>query len=152
VSKPRTPLVLGGRVVDGEIVYDWPDIRKAAMRAWDGMRVRLTMEREEQTRSLRAHRYLFGVVYTQSIQPLFDAGYKLYTVEELHEIFKERHNPITVVDFNGVEKRVGGSTKKLPVEAFGLFIERTMCDLATMAGISFPEPTRHEDWRTERAA
>src|SRR4051812_45354133 len=104
MSKPRTPLVYGGRVtLEGDMQIatlhiDNPLLYRAALKHYAG-RVTVTIAPEEQTRSLRAHRYLFAAVYTPAIQALHEAGIggdTLYTKEELHEYFKEKFNPITI--------------------------------------------------------
>ena len=104
-----------------------------------------------QTRSLRVQAYLFGVVYKLGVAALRDAGYTTLTVAQLHELMKERHNAEVIIDpFTGAETRIGLSTTTLPVEDYGVYIERVMCDLAELCGISFPEPTRREEYRAKK--
>jgi hypothetical protein len=147
----KRPLVLGGRVVDGAVHFDNRKMLDAALKSWSG-RVVVTIGPEQQRRSLKANSYLWGVVYRDAVVALREAGYTTLTSDQLHELMKDRHNAEVVLDpFSGEERRVVKSTRDLPVEDFGIFIERVMVDLAELCGISFPEPRKHEEWR-ERAA
>jgi hypothetical protein len=153
MARQRSPIVATGKVEGGKFRPDSPKVTLAALHTWEGDRAVMTLEPEQITRSGRAHRYLFGVVYKLSIPALVDAGYQKYTPMELHTLMKERHNKIDLVDpFTGEVKQIGGSTKQLSVQDFGVFIENVMCDMATLAGVSFPEPRTHEDWRDGKAA
>lgn len=157
MPKPK-PLVYGGRVtLDGDMQVatlhiDSPLMYRAALKHLEG-RVTVTIAPEEQKRSTRANSYLWGVVYRDGVAALREAGYSTLTADQLHELMKDRHNADVILDpFTGEEKRVVKSTAGLPVEEFGIFIEKVMVDLATLCGISFPEPRKHEEWREGRAA
>ena len=141
--KPKRPLVFSGDVVaPGRIHFDLRRVLDAALKAWVGTRVTVTIAAEEQTRSRRANNYLFGVVYKAMAEA---SG---YSVDDLHEIMKDRHNSKLVTDpFTGEERRIGQSTAKLPVDEFGDFIERVMVDGAEQFGISFDPPRVGEEYR-----
>lgn len=140
--KPKRPLVHGGAVVEGRVVYDQPVLRDAALRAWTGLRITETIAREVPTRSLRQNAYLWAAIYPAIAEA---SG---YSVEDIHDIMRLRHNSKTVVDpFTGTEERVGQTTTKLSVEDFGVYIERCMVDGAEQFGISFAPPRAGEEYR-----
>jgi hypothetical protein len=147
MAKPRTPLVLGGRVVDGHVHLDSPKFYRVALPKWEGLRVRVTVEQEAETRRQQANRFYWGVVLKLMAE---ESG---HTADELHELGKLRHNSKVVVDpFTGEETKIAQSTAKLSVADFGVYLERVMLDGAEWLGITFPEPRKDEDWRTEKAA
>jgi hypothetical protein len=150
MPKPKRPLTLGGRVVDGVLHLDSRNLFDAALKHADWQRrVVVTIQPEEQKRSSRANAFLWAVVYGQVIVPaLRDAGYRDMTAERVHELMKDRHlSEVVISPLTGEEKRVPRSTTTLTPEEFGEFLERTMCDFAELLGCSFPEPRKHEDWR-----
>ena len=99
----------------------------------------------EETRRARANAYLWAVVYKLIAQ---ESG---YTTDQVHDLMKVRHNHRLMTDpETGEEIRVGQTTTKLTVQAFGDYIERVMLDGAEWWGISFPEPRKAEDWREPR--
>ncbi len=154
MAPPRKPIIAGAYVDTGpKVQWDNAKLSMAALKPWVGQRVTITIAPEIQKRSLRANAYLWGVVYKLGVEVLREAGYTTLTAYQLHELMKDRHNAETVVDpFTGEEKRIVKSTRDLPVDEFGVFIESVMVDLAELCGISFPEPRRHEDWRSDEAA
>jgi hypothetical protein len=142
MPKPRTPLVLGGRVVDGKVHLDSPKFYQAALPKWEGLRVRVTVEQEVETRRQRANRFYFGVILKLMAE---ESG---HSVDELHELGKLRHNSKLVVDpFTGEETKIAQSTAKLTIPEFSVYLERVMLDGAEWLGITFPAPRRDEDWR-----
>jgi hypothetical protein len=154
MAKPRRPLVLGGRVVDGVLHLDNRQQFEAAVKHADWQRrVTVTVEPEEQVRSQRANRYLFGVIYRDAVIAFHERGDLNMSKLRLHAIMKEHHNWEDIIDpFTGEIMRRGADTKGLPVEAFGVFIEKVMQELSEYLGIVFDEPRRHEDWREKAAA
>lgn len=139
---PRRPLVHGGTVVNGKIVFDQRRLFGAALPAWNGTRVTVTIAEEVPTRSLRQNAFLFGPVYGAIAEA---SG---YSVDDVHELMKMRHNSKIVVDpFTGEEQRIAQSTAKLPAEKFTEYIERCMVDGAEQFGISFAPPRPGEDYR-----
>lgn len=140
--KPRRPLVYGGAVVKGRIVFDLRKLLDAALPAWNGERVTVTIAPEVQIRSLRANAYLFGGVYKAIAEA---SG---YSVDDVHELMKMRHNSKIVIDpFTGEEQRIAQSTAKLSGDEFSDYIERCMVDGAEQFGISFAPPRAGEDYR-----
>ena len=105
----------------------------------------LTLAPFEETRRAKANAFLWAVVYKLIAQ---ESG---YTTDQVHDLMKVRHNHRLMTDpETGEEIRVGQTTTKLTVQAFGDYIERVMLDGAEWWGISFPEPRKAEDWREGR--
>jgi hypothetical protein len=120
---------------------------KAAFRKWPDGRVRITIAVEEDTRSARANRWLFGVVYKLMLIEMQGRPTEAAKLE-LHEHMTYHHNPITLVDpFTGEERRTGGPTKTMSVERFSHFVEEVMLEGSQELGIIWPEPRKDEDWR-----
>lgn len=169
MAKKRTPIVAGATVEEvhtgvcphcnrtfeqGPLVWDNPKLSMAALGAWVGERVTVTIAQEVQKRSLRANAYLWSAVYPEAVRALNDAhGEAAMTAEFLHHEMKklfngeDRINPIT-----GEVVRFGKSTKDLPVEEFGHFIESVMLFFAERYGISFQPPRANEEYRDGKAA
>lgn len=149
MAKKRTPIVAGAYVAEGpRVQWDAPKLSMAALSAWVGERITITIARETQQRSQRAHNYLFGVIYTEAVAAFHVRGDENVSVVRLHHLMKLAHNwedidnPIT-----GEIVRVGKSTKDLPVQDFCDFVEKVMFDLSTLLGIVFSPPRAHEDYR-----
>jgi hypothetical protein len=149
VAKPRNPLVLAGRVVDGGILH--LDNRAQLDRAlkhpsWQ-RRVTITIAPEEERRRQRANKYYWGVVLKMMAE---ECG---HTADDLHELMKLRHNSKLVVEpLTGEEVKIAQSTAKLTIPEFSVYLERVMLDGSEWLGIVFPEPSKHEEWRQDRAA
>jgi hypothetical protein len=151
MTRPRKPIVAGGTVRDGKVIWDNPRLVTAALKAWSG-RIVITIAPEEQKRSLRALGYLFGVVYRDAVAALKEAGYTDIDKDKLHALMKARHLSDVMLDpFTGEERKVVRSTSDLTVGEMSEFMEWVMSDLAELCGISFPEPRKHEDWRAPAA-
>ena len=132
---------------------DSPKVVAAAMRAWKGERVTVTLAQEVQQRSQRAHNYLFGVVYTEAVRAFHDRGDVNMSMPRLHELMKLAHNWEDVVNpITGEIVRVAKSTKDLPVDEHCVFLEKVMLDLSEYLGIVFSPPRTHEDWRQPERA
>jgi len=149
MPKRRRPIVAGATVLEGpKVRWDNPDLSMAALKAWVGERITITIAQETQARSQRAHNYLFGVVYTEAIRAFQDRGDDNLSIVRLHEIMKLAHNWEDVVNpMTGEIVRVAKSTKELPVEEFCVFVDHVMFDLATYLGIVFSPPRTHEEYR-----
>jgi hypothetical protein len=136
----RKPLTAGGYVKDGAIRLDSKALLKAALTHWAG-RIRLTIEPELQTRRQRANRYYWGVVLKLMAE---ESG---HTAADLHEIMKLRHNFKLTADPQGEEVKIPKSTATLKILEFSEYLEAVMLDGAEWLGITFPEPTKAEEWR-----
>jgi hypothetical protein len=136
IARPRNPLVLGGRVGDGGILH--LDNRAQLDRAlkhpsWQ-RRVTITIAPEEERRRQRANKYYWGVVLKMMAE---ECGHNSKLVVE----------PLT-----GEEVKIAQSTAKLTIPEFSVYLERVMLDGSEWLGIVFPEPSKHEEWRQDRAA
>lgn len=98
-----------------------------------------------ETRRAKQNAYLWAVIYKLIAQ---ESG---YTVDQVHELMKVRHNNLRMVDpETGEEIRVGQTTTKLSIADFAAYIDAVMLDGAEWWGITFPEPRQSEDWRDGR--
>ena len=119
----------------------------AAVKSWPHGPAELELRPFEETRRGRANRYYHGVVLKMIAE---ETG---HTADDLHEVFKLRHNSKLVVDpQTGEEIRIAQSTAKLTVSEFSDYLERVMTDGAETCGIVFPEPRASEEWRDGKAA
>jgi hypothetical protein len=145
MPKPRKPIVAGGYVEAGKVVWDNPRLVTAALKSWTG-RVTVTIAPEVQQRSVRANAYYHGVVLALIAE---ETG---HTADELHEHFKQRFLPVTAVDpLTGEERTYGKSTRTLTVQEFSDYLENVMFFAAEKLGITFPPPRPHEDYRAPAA-
>lgn len=148
MPKRRSPIVAGATVLEGpKVAWDNSRLSMAALKAWVGERITITIAQEVQKRSLRAQAYYRGVVLKLMAE---ESG---YDPDELHEWLKLRFNSKTIADpVTGEEIRIACTTTTLSVEDYGIYIERCMVLGAETYGISFPEPRRHEEYREGKAA
>lgn len=86
---------------------------------------------DQATRSLDQNAYYWGVVLT------LIAEHTGYETDELHELFKQRFNPMTVLG-----DTIGGSTKKLGTSGFSAYVERIRRFALTELQIDIPEPNQ----------
>ena len=150
MAKKPKPIVLPVVISDDGMVFSLDPQANARLRAqfvaavksWPHGPAELELRPFEETRRARANAYLWAVPYK------LIAAESCYSVDEVHELMKVRHNSTRIVDpSTGEEIRVGQSTAKLTVQAFGDFIERVLVDTAEWWGIVCPEPTGSQDWR-----
>lgn len=147
MKKPR-PILIDAYVESGVLRIP-QNLRRQmgrALKAWPDCAIEIELRPHEDTRSLRAHRYYFGVVLKMMAE---ESG---HAVLDLHEWAKLEFNSKVIADpITGEEKRIAQTTTKLTVEAFSAYLEQVMAGGAGL-GIVFPEPRRSEDWRTEEQA
>lgn len=148
MPKPRRPITIGGRVVDGVLHLDSRNLFDAALKHADWQRrVVVTIAPEEKKRSLRANAYYRGVVLRMIADEL---GYE---PDDLHECLLLKFSSKTVADpETGEEVRITQRSRTKTVDEFSAFLERVMLWAAEKLGMTFPEPRRDEEWREERAA
>lgn len=110
-----------------------------------GKPVEFWIKERQETRSVRANAYLWGVVY-KAISD--DTGQE---PEAIHEAMKQRFLTQTdVVLINAKtgemeEHRVVGSSSKLKVHDFYQFVENVRLFAAEWLGLRIPEPNEYED-------
>ena len=142
MPKPRTPLVLSGRVADGEIHIDAPKFLKAALPKWEGVRITITIAPEVERRRERANKYYWAVVLKLMAE---ESG---HTADDLHELMKLRHHSKVIAHpVTGEEVRIGQSTTTLSIADFSVYLEKVMLDGAEWLGLTFPPPRHDDDWR-----
>jgi hypothetical protein len=146
ITRPK-PIVVQARIEGGELKVPARKVLLSALKHWPDGPVDLEVRPFEETRRGRANRFYRGVILKLIAQ------HSGYTPDELHEIFKVRHNSKLVADpATGEEIRIGQTTTKLTISQFSDYLDACMCDGAEWWGVSFPEPRPAEDWRTRTKA
>lgn len=114
-------------------------------------RIRVTVEPEDDARTLQQLRFLWGVVYKETSEQARIEGVK-YTPEAWHELGKRLHLPPKkkTVRVAGRKRPVVtvtiGSTRGLSVKKMGVYIEKFMAWVATDFGVVF-SASKWEEWR-----
>lgn len=147
MPKRPKPLTVQARIEAGALKVPSKAVLLAALKHWPDGPVDLELRPFEETRRGRANRYYWGVVLKLLAS---ESG---YTADDLHEIFKLRHNSKLVADpVTGEEIRIGQSTATLPIQSFSDYLERVILDGAEVYGMTFPEPRESEEYRREDLA
>lgn len=134
-------LVIHGRIDGGKLQLDREQFAAQLATLPDG---EVVIKIQGQTRSERANRFYFGVVLAAISE------HTGYTVEELHELCKQRFNGRTASDCDPdtgeVEDREGWqSTASLDSAAFMIYVDRVRQWAAQEFGIVIPDPTGPTD-------
>jgi len=141
VKRPK-PLIVQAYVEAGALKVPSKAMMLSALKGWPDCPVSLTIEVFEETRRACQNRWLWGVLYKEIAS---ETG---YSVDDVHELMKIRHNSKTVVDpGTGEEVKIGLTTTTLKVGEFSIYIEKVMLDGAEWCGIIWPEPRTSEEWR-----
>lgn len=128
----------GAGVIDDEgrlQMHDLAGFRRAMQRFGRGLEVTVRVEEFRSRRSSQANRYYFGAVLREISE---HTGYE---VDELHEYFKKKFNPVTF-SMGSDEEVIGGSTRKLNTNQFYEYVERIRRFAETELGVSTPDPDR----------
>lgn len=125
----------GGQVNDeGVLVIDQPVRWRGVLARHKGRRVHLTVQREQQRRSLKANAYLWGVVYHEI------AEWSGHTADEIHDCMKSLFLPPRELLFpTGEEIPAHGSTRVLNMEEFSEYVSKVKL-WAAEQGLQIPEP------------
>ena len=114
-------------------------------------RLRVTVEPEEDAKTVQQGKFLWGVVYMVISEQARIEGQR-YTVDAWHELFKRQCLPRATkrVYVAGKKRPVItttiGTTKGLGVKKMSAFIEKVIAFGVNDLGVSFPE-TRWENYR-----
>ncbi len=139
--KPK-PLIVQARIESGALKVSGRKFFAAAMKSLPDGPYDLILQPFEETRRGRQNRWLWAVCYKEIAK---ETG---YSVDDVHDLMKLRHNAGTVVDpSTGEEVKIGKTTTKLNVQEFSDYIEAVMLDGAEWCGISWPEPRESEEYR-----
>lgn len=142
MPKRPKPLTVAAYVKAGALVVPNKNVMLAAIKGWPDCPVDLEIRLFEETRRGRANRFYWGVVLKLIA---VESG---YTADDLHEVFKLRHNSKVVADpVTGEETRIAKSTATLSIDEFSVYLERVMLDGAEVYGMTFPEPRASEEYR-----
>lgn len=114
-------------------------------------RLRVTVEPEEDAKTVQQGRFLWGVIYAE-ISDQARIGGQQYTVDAWHELCKRQHLPrVTKKTYVAGRKRpvvttTIGTTKGIGVRKMSKFIEKVIAFAVTDLGVMFSE-TRWENYR-----
>lgn len=114
-------------------------------------RLRVTIEPEEDAKTVQQGKFLWGVVY-MAISEQARINGERYTVDAWHELFKRQMLPrVSKRSYVAGKKRpvittTIGTTKGLSVKKMSAFIEKVIAFGASELGVQFPE-TRWENHR-----
>ncbi len=114
-------------------------------------RLRVTIEPEEDAKTVQQGRFYWGVILVQISEQARIEG-QLYTVDAWHELFKRQHLPrvkrraYVAGKPRPVITTTIGTTKGLSVKKMSAFIEKVIAFGATELGVRFSE-TRWENYR-----
>jgi hypothetical protein len=137
MPKPRSPIVAGGYVEAGKVIWDSPKLVSAALKAWAG-RVIVTIAPEVETRRDRQNRFYWATV----VKTIADETGQ--DTDSIHEHLKMLHNSEWSTITNPatgemVEQRISKSTAKLSVADFAHYIDLCTIWAAEFLGIVLPE-------------
>lgn len=114
-------------------------------------RLTVTVEPEDDAKTVQQGRFLWGVVYAEIAHQAQIGGVR-YTVDAWHELFKRMYLPRKKVSATVAGKKrpvvytTIGTTKGLKVKAMSKYIEQVIAYGATELGVRFSE-TRWENHR-----
>lgn len=97
----------------------------------EGKRVSITIKPEDSDRTEKQNRYYWGVI----VRLLSD--YTGHTPDEMHEILKYKFNP-RVIDVDGLDVTVGGSTREMSTKEFIYYNERIQTWASTTLSVTIP--------------
>ena len=117
---------------DGHIHPAQPDVLRAYLRRLDGQRVRLTVTKASEKRSLRANGYLWDVCYGAI------AEWSGYTAEEVHALCKVMFIEPRVVELAGKPIEIR-STAGMDTARFSAYVEAVK-RWAAEQGLYIPDP------------
>lgn len=114
-------------------------------------RLRVTVEPEEDDKTVQQNRFYWGVILMQISEQARIGGHQ-YTVDAWHELFKRQHLPrVKKTCYVAGKKRpvvsiTIGTTKGLGVRKMSDYIEKVIAFAATDLGVRFSE-TKWENYR-----
>lgn len=132
------PRFFGSVCETGKLVLDDQPRWLGLLGRLRGRRVVVTLAAEKKARSLRANRYLWGVVYE------ILSSWSGHDPEEIHEAMKARYLPKREITLpTGEVLELPGSTAALSTADFAIYIERVKA-FAAQSGCYVPAPNEVE--------
>jgi len=132
MTKQRGAMKLYGRIMNGKIVYDYPQNEARLLDSLDGKRVKvaITKHTQRKPRSIEQNAYYWGVVVNILGN---DLG---YDPEEMHDALLVEHS----LDRTTTPPKVK-RTSTMTSEEMGQYIDRVIRWAAVEMGIIIPEAT-----------
>lgn len=117
-------------------------------RQYPGKQVMIRIEKRGSKRSSPQNRYYHGVVVQEVRLGFLNIGYEM-TAEQTHEWLKEKFNPITVENKEGITIDMPGSTTQMTKTAFSEYIEKIARFAAEYLSVRIPAPNEHLEMKFE---
>lgn len=131
MSKKLSTFISRGSIKDGKLVLDNDRYFRTILLSYeDTPKVRITIEKERGTRTLRQNNYYWGIVLK------YIAEYIGEREEDLHEIFKAKFLK-SRRQWRGAEMTILKSTSDLTSDEFGIYIDRVIQEGAEL-GVVVP--------------
>lgn len=102
-----------------------------------GKQLMVRIDKRGSRRSSPQNRYYWGVVVAEVKLGFLNIGYEM-TADETHFFLKEKFNPITVENKDGVSIDVPGSTTQMTKSQFSEYIEKIARFAAEFLGVTIP--------------
>lgn len=99
-------------------------------------------------RSSPQNRYYWGVCIAEVRLGFLNIGYEM-TAEETHYFLKQKFNPVTVENKDGIVIEMPGSTTQMNKTEFGEYVERIARFAAEYLSIRIPEPNEKLEMKFE---
>lgn len=115
---------------------------------YPGKQVLIKIERRGVKRSTQQNRYLWGIVYEEVRLGFLNIGYEM-TADEVHFFLKEKFNPVTVENKDGVVIEMPGSTTQMTKTQFSEYIEKIARFAAEYLSIKIPAPNENLEMKFE---
>lgn len=132
-----------GSVRDGVLKVSHRKRLDEEVKAFEGKRVEITIQRAKKSKSLQQGRYLWGCVYEYALQGFKDLGHQDLTKEDVHFFFKGRFlsNGKEVVDpSTGEVKRLENTTTDLTTTEMLEYIAQIVQFCAEFLSVVVPDP------------
>lgn len=140
--KTHSPKFIATVTPGGLVFQDRAALRRFVLSFPEGSEVWVTIEKRGKARTLRQNAYYWGAVL-----PTIAASTG-HSVMELHEIFKRRFLPPTIVVYRGEEVAIRPSTTETNTVEFTDYIERIRAE-ALELGVVIPSPSQAFDMRPD---
>ena len=155
MSKPKPkPIVVQARIEKGELKVPSRQMLLSALKHWPDGPVDLEVRPYEERRRLRANNFYWLAIGKVVAHERAEGIGQGWDKDDWHLYLAREFNGKVLSDLDPetgevTEIRVGLSTAKLTIEAFGVYLESCLNLFAERYGLVI-EPTPAEDWRTTR--
>ena len=109
----------------------------------------IVVEVKRETRSTAANAYLWGALYPAIQRHIRESGGAMHSAEELHEFFKARLLPPSIVEVGEDQRVVPGSSARLSVPEFRDFVQQIEAYFVADLGGALPAHRSMAEWPSE---